>query len=337
MTIERVDPATLDLETAQRLAAVLNAYREAHTPRLPPANARTLLGLARHTFGNRPFDAMWIAHDSTGRPVGQASLELSEWDNPRLAMVFCTVHPEASGQGFGTALLQAQIDAAREAGCTTLKTYCLRDRPSERFLLAQGFERAQRTAMRRLEPASLDYEVVETMVNEAQQLADDYELVFLDGPAPPDWLPRLAALFEAINDAPTDDLDFEPEAYPLERLQRYEQAMLARQQHLYRLMARHRVTGDWAGHTILVVDEHRPGIGIQEDTTVVPGHRGHRLGLLLKASMLLWMRTERPELALIDTWNAESNAHMIAVNERLGCELVYEGSALQLRLPRQIG
>ncbi len=49
--------------------------------------------------------------------------------------------------------------------------------------------------------------------------------------------------------------------------------------------------------------------------------------------MLLWMRDERPELTLIDTWNAESNTYMIAVNEQLGCELVYEGSALQLKLP----
>ena len=111
-----------------------------------------------------------------------------------------------------------------------------------------------------------------------------------------------------------------------------ERAMLARRQHLYRLMARHRRTGEWVGHTILVADEHRPGVGIQEDTTVLPAHRGHRLGLLLKAKMLLWMRTECPELELIDTWNAESNAAMIAVNEQLGCELVYQGSALQLRL-----
>ena len=97
-------------------------------------------------------------------------------------------------------------------------------------------------------------------------------------------------------------------------------------------MARHRRTGEWAGHTILCVDGNRPGYGIQEDTSVVRGHRGHRLGMWLKASMLLWMREEHPELTTIDTWNATSNAHMIAVNEALGCEVSQLGVAMQRSL-----
>lgn len=337
MTIERIDPANLDLETAHQLAVISDACRVASTPRMPAANAKTLLGLAQHTFDDRPFDAMWIARDSGGKPVADASPEVSAWDNRHLAAVFCAVDPAATGQGIGTALLEGQIKEARTAGCTTLTTFCVRDRLAERFLLGAGFERRQLTALRRLEPPRLDYDHIEALAEDAQGRARDYELVSLDGSAPREWLPKLTALFEAINDAPNDGLDFEPEAYPVERVQRYERAMSARRQHVYRIMARHRTTGEWAGHTILVADEHHPGIGIQEDTTVVPAHRGHRLGLLLKARMLLWMRDERPELTLIDTWNAESNTYMITVNEQLGCELVYEGSALQLKLPLVAG
>ena len=63
----------------------------------------------------------------------------------------------------------------------------------------------------------------------------------------------------------------------------------------------------------------RPGIGHQHDTSVVGAHRGHRLGLLLKASMLQWLAEERAAAGEVDTWNAESNDHMIGVNEQLGC------------------
>jgi hypothetical protein len=47
-------------------------------------------------------------------------------------------------------------------------------------------------------------------------------------------------------------------------------------------------------------------------------HRGHRLGLLVKVAMMDWLATAEPRVERIATWNARSNAHMIAVNESLG-------------------
>jgi hypothetical protein len=51
---------------------------------------------------------------------------------------------------------------------------------------------------------------------------------------------------------------------------------------------------------------------------VARAHRGHRLGLLLKAGMLLWLAEAEPRIETVDTHNAESNNHMISVNEALG-------------------
>ncbi len=139
-------------------------------------------------------------------------------------------------------------------------------------------------------------------------------------------------MFEAINDAPDDGITRQPDQFPPERLRGYDRAMQKRRQHVYRLMARHRRTGEWAGHTILCVDETRPGYAVQEDTSVVRAHRGHRLGRWLKASMLVWMRELHPELSVTDTWNAVSNTHMIAVNDTLGCEVSQLGVAMQRTL-----
>ena len=74
--------------------------------------------------------------------------------------------------------------------------------------------------------------------------------------------------------------------------------------------------------SILCVDEFAPAVAFQEDTSVVGKHRGHRLGLLMKADMLRWCHQERPEVGATITWNATSNHHMIAVNEMLGATVV---------------
>lgn len=333
MELERLDAARLDPVLADCLADISNASARDAGIDVGPVTGASLAAQAAYGHDNRPHDGFWVARERR-EVVGHASLDLPVWDNRHLALVFCSVHPAHRGRGVGTSLLQAQTCSAHSAGRTMLLTYAFRGTPTEEFLLASGFERAQGTAQRRLHPVKLDYDRIAAYADEAAEAARDYELVALDGPAPEEWLPQLQALFEAINDAPLDDIEMEPDSFPIERIRRYEQAMAARGQHVYRLMARHRRTGEWAGHTIVCVDTLRPGTAIQEDTSVLRAHRGHRLGLLLKARMLLWLRDERPELDTIDTWNAESNTHMIEINDALGCTVNARGAVMQRHLDR---
>jgi GNAT superfamily N-acetyltransferase len=329
--IERIDPLTIDDATAEEMAAVSNeavAVDGHDVPTVGPAVA----GMLRYSFDNRPVDGVWLATSDHGTLAGWATLELPRWDNPDMAAVSCRVHPSARGEGIGTALLGVQTRAAQEAGRNLLMTFVYRDSATSRLLLEHGFEVAQLTTMRRLFPKQLDFRRIKALADEAATAASDYEIVELDGPTPERLLAPMSRLFEAINDAPVDGASLGATVYPVERVRRYEAAMAARGQHVYRLLARHRRTEEWAGLTILCVDELRPGVAQQEDTSVVPAHRGHRLGLLLKARMLLWMRERRPELETIDTWNADTNTHMIAVNEALGCTAVASAYLLQRQL-----
>jgi RimJ/RimL family protein N-acetyltransferase len=61
----------------------------------------------------------------------------------------------------------------------------------------------------------------------------------------------------------------------------------------------------------------------------VAGHRGHRLGLRMKLAMIDWLRDERPEVEVVDTWNVPGNAPMIAINDALGCTVVAETIAFR--------
>jgi GNAT superfamily N-acetyltransferase len=332
MTIERVDPSALDEETAAQLADVMNASVRADGGDFPPQNAATILGQLRHGNDDQPTDVVWVARDGNGTPVAMAELELTHYDNPDLALVFCDVHPDHRGRGIGTALLEQQIAEATATGRRKLLTFQLRDGASVPLLTSRGFVAGMYNAQRRLDLPALDYAHIEELHGKAAAAAHDYETVRLDGPTPEELRPGLVGLHEAINDAPMDDIDIEPEVFPVERTIAWEKSLAHRNQHLYRVLVRHRETGAWAGHTVLAVDRHRPGVAHQEDTSVVVSHRGHRLGMLLKTAMLLWMREAEPQLKTIDTWNAESNSHMIAVNDELGCRVSNRSVALQLTL-----
>jgi hypothetical protein len=70
--------------------------------------------------------------------------------------------------------------------------------------------------------------------------------------------------------------------------------------------------------TEVMVSDHEPDRGMQGGTLVLPGHRGHRLGLALKVANQTLLRDRFPAVRGVHTWNADINEHMNAINERLG-------------------
>jgi len=60
-------------------------------------------------------------------------------------------------------------------------------------------------------------------------------------------------------------------------------------------------------------------------------HRGHGLGLWVKALNLLRLTDERPLVQRVSTWNAASNDHMIRVNRALGFVCEHEWETWELR------
>ena len=56
----------------------------------------------------------------------------------------------------------------------------------------------------------------------------------------------------------------------------------------------------------------------QYGTLVHPDHRGHRLGMAVKVAQLRLLSERFADRDYIGTSNAETNAHMVAINETLG-------------------
>src|SRR5699024_2582221 len=72
-------------------------------------------------------------------------------------------------------------------------------------------------------------------------------------------------------------------------------------------------------------------VGWQENTLVMPDHRGHRLGLALKVATHRQLRGRAPQLRSLVTWNSHVTPWMIEINETLGYEIVYRQMVLQRR------
>jgi hypothetical protein len=83
-------------------------------------------------------------------------------------------------------------------------------------------------------------------------------------------------------------------------------------------VARHVASGDLAAYTHLVLAPGMPEWAAQEDTVVLPSHRGHRLGLLVKLEMMDVLARQAPQVRRVITGNAGQNEHMIGINEQLG-------------------
>ena len=77
----------------------------------------------------------------------------------------------------------------------------------------------------------------------------------------------------AINDAPMGTLTFEDEVFDLGRLQDIETARERKGHRSYRVVARHRETGEVGGHTQVVVSPHRPWLGCRP-TPLCPARTG---------------------------------------------------------------
>lgn len=159
---------------------------------------------------------------------------------------------------------------------------------------------------------------------------DDYRLVQFVDRCPDELAGRYTRVRTAMNDAPTGEMNLQDAVWDEARLRALENHRLDAGIRSYATAAVHDETGEVGGFTeVLVVD--RPTTALQEDTGVARTHRGHGLGLAIKSANLLRVLREQPQLTHIVTWNAESNRHMRAINERLGYRVADRHFDLELR------
>jgi ribosomal protein S18 acetylase RimI-like enzyme len=331
MRIEPVDVGTVAQRT---LRGWHDAWRAAHLadhePGPPPGWAR-FCGELRHDPWSGEVPRWWLARNG-GDTAGWLSVALPRADNLHAAICVIGVTPERRRLGIGRELVRVAAEFARTAGRQVLIGECPDGAGAPAFCAAVGAEPGVRGIRRLLHLERLAGAALERLRAAASPHAGGYEFLRWTGPVPDDVAADVAAVLESMNDAPLDDLQYEDERWDVGRLRRSERSAVETGYRLTMLAARHVPTGQLAGLTRVAVVEDDPSWAQQWETVVVPAHRGHRLGLILKLEMIRHLRAAEPALATIETDNAASNPYMIAVNETLGFEPIDTLTAYQLRL-----
>jgi GNAT superfamily N-acetyltransferase len=296
------------------------ASSRAERPDEPAPPASEHLGLGRQLVtpgGSREGTHRAAVVDD--RVVGALRLVLPVRDNPTTAVLDVAVHPDARRRGVGTALLDAGVGLARGHGRSQLITEVDEPgpgSPGRAFAERHGWT-CDLVETRRDLRLPLDESRLRAVEDDARRASSGYRLVTWRDRTPDELLDDRALLERRMTtDAPHGDLPVEEEDWDADRIREYEQVHLERGRTV--LSAGAVRDGRLVAFTDLHLPEATPERAHQGGTLVLREHRGHRLGSLVKAAVLRQVVTGFPQVRTISTFNADSNAPMVAVNEALG-------------------
>jgi GNAT superfamily N-acetyltransferase len=205
--------------------------------------------------------------------------------------------------------------------------------PGVLFATRAGARPVTSEVRRLLRIGDIDDARLSQLSEDAAAHTTDYSLIQWEGPAPTDVIDDLVVLHSRMTiDAPLEDLDWEPENWTPERYREREQRVVANGQVCLCTVARHDPSGQVVALTDIGLTSAQSEIAYQWATIVLPSHRGHRLGMLVKLANLEYLRTSRPHVRTLNTWNAAINDHMVGINEAIGFRAVERWREWQLEL-----
>jgi GNAT superfamily N-acetyltransferase/RimJ/RimL family protein N-acetyltransferase len=266
------------------------------------------------------------------RLAGYAVASLGLTDNTASAWVDVVVHPGLRLRGIGSALALAIVEEISARGRKVAIGWTRKDGAGVQFARSLGAVPQRDQLRNMLYLDTLDASVVAALRADAQAKAADFALVRFAGPTPQEYLGAVAVLNEAMNDAPRESAALEDERWTAERVAKADVWRAARGARIYTVLALSADRSEPAAFTKIAVPPVAD-LALQQDTVVAARHRGHRLGCLLKVSMLDWLQAAEPQVRRISTFNAVGNQHMLAINEALGFVPVERWTFFELALP----
>lgn len=318
MRIEQFDPAS----DAGRLKAchdIVVAGTPVDHPNVPPWPLETFRSKWTRGYDGAPGEA-WLATDDSGQPVGCYLLRMPVKENVTLARVTLQVPPGRRRAGIGSELLAHCAERARQAGRVRVGGEARDGSAGAAFAQAVGAQAGIPEVNRILDVDSALPARLDRLRAEAEGEAAGYSLLSWLGPTPKEHLDEVALVHNAMVDAPHDE-GVQATKWDGQRIAAQEEHAMAHGLQFRTVAAVHDGTGELAAITQICTDEGTPDWAFQQITAVLPGHRGHRLGLLVKVANLERLTSDDPRVRRILTGNARANRHMIAINEMLGFQV----------------
>ncbi|GAB3219415.1 hypothetical protein GCM10027452_40960 [Micromonospora halotolerans] len=319
------DPRTASSAEIASLLDTLNAVLAADLPLDPPWRESSMREYLSEVMpGERRISWVYQADPAPDGTPGAILGHVHVLLLGGIGVLEVLVHPALRRSGLGRELVRV---AARRVW----------DEGFQAFYEALGFTREYVETRSVLDLGAVEWPVLAEM---ATEVGAGYHVEFCPGGPPDDLIEAYARAKAEVRDV--DDGELRPSSYDPQRLRDSLDTLHRRGMKPYIVLALHEQTGEVAGLTEVVVPAQHPTRADQYDTIVVRDHRGYGIDRAIKARMLLELRSAEPELAEVQTWNAQANEAMLKVNAELGyrpdrdwCEYSVDVAELVHRLDSQ--
>lgn len=314
MQIKSLNPA----ESASHLAAALPPFRTMRREIKPglPEVGETWLRFFSHTAPLEWNAILGAFDEGRSEALGLAYFGGQLDENLDLAWLVLEVPAESRRRGVDAALFEAAAKRCATEGRTRLAVPLYEAFDPASFAEKFGGREVCTTLNSAVDLKEIDRAEYESWAAPSEKNAE-YSLVHWVDHCPYDLAESFCKAMDAMHDQPMGELDYAWVENDIQRL-RIEEEFTRRLGVRRNVLAAVDADGQVAGYNSSMTVSDEPEVVDIWDTGVVRAHRGHGLGLRIKAAAALWLLETHPAARWVKTSNDSTNRWMIGVNQKLG-------------------
>ncbi|MHA1441476.1 MAG: GNAT family N-acetyltransferase [Candidatus Heimdallarchaeota archaeon] len=254
--------------------------------------------------------------------------------NKNNSYFYIIVASEYRRQGIGSKLFEIFLKKViDERGCKNAETDSYRT-SGKTFCEKYGAQLINVGAENRLQMKDIDWDLINNWIAEGPQKAPNVTLENYSITPEKDIaeIARLETVLEAEMPSLDESEDKWEDIYTPEKLREYEKKLKNNSTIRYVLLTREK-DGTISGMTETRYNPNdRPERAEQGLTGIRKEYRGRGMGKWLKAIMIAYVKENYPKVTYVSTGNAEHNAPMMSINNRLGFKAVNEEKSYKFNI-----
>ena len=254
-------------------------------------------------------------------------------DNKEIGFISLVVRKGYRRQGLGSKLLLKLVLDLKNKNCKLIKTSAILESGRD-FCEKYGAKLTNVRVNNRLYVSDINWNMINQWIKEGKEKNPNVSLETFHI-APEENIQEYCELLTVLeNEVPSFEVeeDRTKEIFTPKRYREYEELLAKQGSEMYTIRTIEE-DGHISGMTEIYYSKENNTERVNTGFTGVKHlDRGRGLGKLLKASMMLYVRDNLPETEYIATGNAEHNAPMLSINNRLGFKPYYQQNSYKFEI-----
>jgi len=283
------------------------------------------------------FDGFWWLAHKKQQVVGYGYLSLINTNSPEyeqnkhIAHAVIRIDPDYRRMTLGTRLAKTIVKKAKGLGIKSIQTSTERE-SGNNFCQKLNGELIMQSSQHRCMLADVDWGLMSEWQKHGQKIAKEKRLKLKSfQKVPENIIEKFCKIYtDTANQQPLGG--YERRTLITPEYRRHQEERVNKKNEDWHTMITQDVSGEISGLTEIYYDFEKPYRIVQDLTGVKEQFRGKGLGKWLKSEMLFFIKESYPDIKYIRTGNANSNASMISINERIGFKVHMHRTSYKFKL-----